>query len=106
MFDRIGSVSLGRPCCVREEESVISVSLRLYYMTKTISYKNHPSSFDLDLPLEVDDEYWIPNDPSQPAFKQPTGKPSIISGFVSFLKITHILAYAMRTIVSPSNCKI
>lgn len=56
-------------------------------------------SFDLELPLEVDDEYWTPSDPSQPVFKQPAGKPSMISGFISMLKLTQIMAHALRTIV-------
>lgn len=58
--------------------------------------------FDLDFPLEVDDEYWIPSDPSQSAFKQPEGKPSIVSGFICMLKISQIKAHALRTIVSYS----
>ncbi|EJD02602.1 uncharacterized protein FOMMEDRAFT_84516, partial [Fomitiporia mediterranea MF3/22] len=82
LFDRIGAASLGRPCCVREED------------------------FDLDLPLEVDDEYWIPNDPSQPAFKQPPGKPSMVSGFVSMLKLTQIMAHALRTIYCIDKSKV
>ena len=59
-------------------------------------------SFDLDYPLEVDDEYWVPSDPSQPAFVQPEGKPSTISFFVSMLKLTQIKAHCLRTLVSIS----
>ena len=55
-------------------------------------------SYDLDLPLDVDDEYWFPEDPSQ-AFQQPPGKPSKISYFISTLKLNTILARALRTIV-------
>ena len=57
------------------------------------------SSFDLELPLEVDDDYWEHPDASQ-AFKQPPGMPSSISFFNCFLKLTQILAFALRTIVS------
>jgi len=50
-------------------------------------------SFDLDLPLEVDDEYW------DDGFVQPEGKPSSIAYFNSYLGLMDILAYAMRWIV-------
>ena len=56
-------------------------------------------SFDLDLPVECDDEYWSPTDPKD-AFKQPPGKPSKMSFFIAFLKLSQILAFALRTIVS------
>ena len=61
----------------------------------------HASSFDLDLPLEVDDEFWEHPDPAK-AFKQPPGVPSTLSYFNSFLKLNQILAFALRTIVSRS----
>jgi hypothetical protein len=56
-------------------------------------------SFDLDLPTECDDEYWSPQDPGD-AFKQPPGKPSKMSYFIAYLKLSQILAFALRTIVS------
>lgn len=54
--------------------------------------------FDAELPLEVDDEYWETEDPEK-AFQQPSGKPSKIAAFNSHLRLTKIVAYAMRTIV-------
>ena len=60
---------------------------------------NLNSSFDLDLPAECDDEYWSPSDPKE-AFKQPPGKPSKMSYFIAYLKLSQILAFALRTIVS------
>ncbi|THH02715.1 hypothetical protein EW145_g6716 [Phellinidium pouzarii] len=54
--------------------------------------------FDLDLPLEVDDDYWKSGDSYQTAFTQPIGNPSVVSGFVSLLKLTQIMAHALRTI--------
>lgn len=57
-------------------------------------------SFDLDLPVECDDQYWTHPDPDK-AFKQPVGKPSYMSYFISFLKLNQILAFALRTIVRP-----
>ena len=53
-------------------------------------------SFDLDLPLECDDEYW------EHGFQQPEDKPSSISFFNCYLRLIDILAYAMRLIVSAS----
>ena len=67
-------------------------------------------SFDLDLPVECDDEYWSPADPKD-AFKQPAGKPSKMSFFIAYLKLSQILAFALRTIVSSvtlcytANCR-
>ncbi|KAG1729861.1 fungal-specific transcription factor domain-containing protein [Suillus paluster] len=63
------------------------------------------SSFDLDLPVECDDEYWEHPDPDQ-MFKQPADKPSLVSHFVNFLKLNHILAFALRTIYSINKLKV
>ncbi|OAX39998.1 hypothetical protein K503DRAFT_715433 [Rhizopogon vinicolor AM-OR11-026] len=81
LYDRIGSAALGRPCCSGEED------------------------FDVDLPLEVDDEYWEPEDPDK-AFQQPPGKPSKIAAFNSYLKLTKISAYALRTIYALDRSKL
>lgn len=81
LYDRIGSAALGRPCCSGEED------------------------FDVDLPLEVDDEYWETKDPEK-AFQQPPGKPSKIAGFNSYLKLTKISAYALRTIYALDRSKL
>ncbi|TBU33907.1 fungal-specific transcription factor domain-containing protein [Dichomitus squalens] len=79
-FDRIGSMLIGRPCCSREED------------------------LDLDLPLEVDDEYWENEDPEL-AFRQPEGKPSLVSGFVQWIKLSHVVAYALKTLYTPGKAK-
>lgn len=55
-------------------------------------------SFDVDLPLEVDDEYWETEDP-QKAFQQPPGKPAKVAAFNSYLRLTKIAAYALRKLV-------
>lgn len=81
VLDRSMSSSLGRPCAIQEED------------------------FDLDLPTECDDEYWVHPDPEQ-AFKQPAGKPSVMSYFICFLKLNQILAFALRTIYSINKSKI
>ncbi|KAG1887099.1 fungal-specific transcription factor domain-containing protein [Suillus subluteus] len=80
-LDRLVSSSLGRPCAIQDED------------------------FDLDMPLECDDDYWEHPDPDQ-MFKQPPGKPSLVSYFVNVLKLNHILAFALRTIYSINKLKI
>ncbi|KAF9479050.1 hypothetical protein BDN70DRAFT_985124 [Pholiota conissans] len=67
-LDRHISSFSGRPCALQEED------------------------FDLDLPLECDDEYW------EHGFKQPPDKPSSIAFFNCYLGLIDILAYAMRLI--------
>ena len=61
------------------------------------------TSFDVDLPKEVDDEYWENEHEPEQAFKQPAGKPSLLSYFVSLIKLIQILAIVLRTIVSPTH---
>ena len=58
-------------------------------------------SFDLDFPLDVDDEYWENDDPEK-AFKQPPDIPSTMSFFISCLKLSQIKSLTLRTIVSYS----
>ncbi|KAI0752266.1 transcription factor domain-containing protein [Irpex lacteus] len=74
-IDRAICQGLGKSCCIQEED------------------------YDVGLPLDVDDEYWYPEDPKL-AFQQPPGKPSKVSYFISCLKLYQILARALRTIVS------
>ena len=59
-------------------------------------------SFDVELPLECDDEYWINEDPEL-TFKQPPGKPSTISFFNCNIRLNQIHAFALRTIVRCSD---
>jgi hypothetical protein len=96
VFDRFGSVHLGRPCCTREAEYVISISL-LLSLSQLIS-----NSFDLELPVEVDDEYWENNNPTL-AFQQPPGKPALVTAFNFLIKLTQIIAFALRTIVNRAS---
>lgn len=70
---------------------------------RTISFFYHiPTltdiSFDIDLPIECDDEYWEAATPEQ-CFKQPPGKPSRITAFNLLLKLNRILSFSLRTIV-------
>ncbi|KAF9268935.1 hypothetical protein L218DRAFT_954359 [Marasmius fiardii PR-910] len=72
-LDRVTSAALGRPCSIDEE------------------------NFDLDPPLDVDDEYWENNDPFL-AFQQPAGKPSGVTSFILWLSLTDIIAFALQTL--------
>jgi len=56
-------------------------------------------SFDLDLPVDCDDEYWDHPDPEK-RFKQPPNKPSSVTSFIFFIKLQQVLAFSLRTIVS------
>ncbi|PCH43649.1 hypothetical protein WOLCODRAFT_138497 [Wolfiporia cocos MD-104 SS10] len=80
VIDRLGSVLVGRPCCAREED------------------------FDLDWPLEVDDEYWENEDPHL-AFQQPEGKPAIVTAFVYWAKLSRISAFVLRTLYALGRSK-
>ena len=59
-------------------------------------------SYDLDLPLEVDDEYWETSNPAE-AFKQPLGVPSEASAFRWFIKIGWIMNFTHKTLVSITS---
>ncbi|CAA7260660.1 unnamed protein product [Cyclocybe aegerita] len=54
----------------------------------------HDEDFDLEMPIECDDEYW------DTGFEQPEGKPSSISFFNNYIRLMDILEFAMRTIYS------
>ncbi|KAF9493319.1 hypothetical protein BDN71DRAFT_1570031 [Pleurotus eryngii] len=80
-MDRVISTILGRPVAIQDED------------------------FDLDLPMEVDDEYWEHPDPNQ-AFKQPPNKPSLVTFFNCYLRLNQVLGIALRTIYSINKSKI
>ncbi|KIP05402.1 hypothetical protein PHLGIDRAFT_60579, partial [Phlebiopsis gigantea 11061_1 CR5-6] len=80
-IDRFISSALGRPCAIHDED------------------------FDLEMPIECDDEYWVTGDPDT-AFKQPPGKPSVVASFNCLLRLNQILAFALRTIYSINKSKV
>ncbi|KAJ3513961.1 hypothetical protein NLJ89_g2653 [Agrocybe chaxingu] len=75
-IDRIVSTSVGRPCAIYDED------------------------FDLDLPIDCDDEYWEHPDP-QKRFKQPLDKPTTMIGFLLLLKLMYILNCCHRGFYAP-----
>lgn len=74
-------------------------------MLRLLSFKciYQSSSFDLDFPIECDDEYWEHPDPAK-RFRQPPNKPSYVTGFVTLLKLNQVLTIILRTIVSSIYC--
>lgn len=58
-------------------------------------------SFDIDFPVECDDEYWDHPDPKL-RFKQPPNKPSSATAFILYIKVLKILGSSLRTIVCQS----
>ncbi|KAJ7578642.1 fungal-specific transcription factor domain-containing protein [Mycena floridula] len=51
--------------------------------------------FDVDLPIECDDEYWEHPDPAK-AFQQPVDKPSKVTSFICFIQLMDLMATAVR----------
>ncbi|TFK49562.1 hypothetical protein OE88DRAFT_1726802 [Heliocybe sulcata] len=80
-LDRVYSSVLGRPCAIQEED------------------------FDLDTPVECDDEFWDPPEPDK-AFRQPPDRPSKIAAFNCYLKLNQLLAVALRTIYCINKSKV
>ncbi|KAJ7483882.1 fungal-specific transcription factor domain-containing protein [Mycena galericulata] len=78
--DRHLSSALGRPCTTQYED------------------------FDLELPIECDDEFWEPDDPAQ-AFKQPAGRPSRIKSFNCMIRLNNILAFSLKMLYSLTKTK-
>ncbi|KAJ6561977.1 fungal-specific transcription factor domain-containing protein [Mycena capillaripes] len=60
----------------------------------------HVEDYDVELPLEVDDEYW------DQGFSQPPGKPSQLSYFVCHLRLCEILGDAMRRLYGSKKTKV
>ncbi|KAF8829082.1 hypothetical protein HHX47_DHR3000888 [Lentinula edodes] len=65
----------------------------------------HDEDIDADLPIQCDDEYWENTNQSL-AFKQPAGKPSVITAFVSYLRLCDILDFALRTLYSTKKSQL
>ncbi|KAJ7758567.1 fungal-specific transcription factor domain-containing protein [Mycena maculata] len=59
----------------------------------------HIEDFDVEPPLEVDDEYW------ERGFAQPLGKPSTLSFFVYLSRLCEILGDALRRLYASKKWK-
>ncbi|KAJ7137427.1 hypothetical protein C8R43DRAFT_848774, partial [Mycena crocata] len=60
--------------------------------------------YNVGLPLPVDEEYWENPDPEQ-AFKQPPGKPSLITYFVHLIRLCQLLDSTIRWLYASDNTK-
>ncbi|KAJ7021461.1 hypothetical protein C8F04DRAFT_267477 [Mycena alexandri] len=92
----------------RFEDKVLSEQWKRVYWslicidTLASSFSGRPRAttsddYNIDYPIECDDEYWQPSDPAM-AFKQPLGKPSVTSYAIVFFKLVEIIGMAQRTI--------
>ncbi|KAJ6482780.1 fungal-specific transcription factor domain-containing protein [Mycena sanguinolenta] len=75
-LDRVTSAEMGRTCALQYDD------------------------FDVDLPLEVDDEYW--EHPTHP-FQQPSGVPSRVAFFNTLMRLNHILGFCLLGLYSSSK---
>ncbi|KAF8210525.1 fungal-specific transcription factor domain-containing protein [Mycena galopus ATCC 62051] len=65
----------------------------------------HVEDYDVELPIEVDDEYWDHPDPEQ-RFKQPPGKPSVITFFVCHIRLCEILGSTLRRLYASNKSRV
>ncbi|KAH9052246.1 fungal-specific transcription factor domain-containing protein [Lactarius vividus] len=72
-LDRMQCVALGRPCATKEDD------------------------FNAEYPLEVDDDFWE-NDNPRLAFVQPSHKPSAVTAFNLWLRLTDFAASTLRSL--------
>ncbi|KAJ7578637.1 fungal-specific transcription factor domain-containing protein [Mycena floridula] len=79
-MDTFSSSVMGRPCMICRED------------------------FDVDLPIECDDEYWEHPDPAQ-AFHQPVDRPSKVTAFICFIHIMDLMATALRKLYCISKAR-
>lgn len=63
---------------------------------------NHLVSFDIDLPVECDDEFWE----GEPSFQQPKDRPSKLSFACHMLRLYQILGVVLRSIVSLAHIRV
>ncbi|KIK66034.1 hypothetical protein GYMLUDRAFT_158408 [Collybiopsis luxurians FD-317 M1] len=72
-LDLFASAVLGRPSCMKEDD------------------------FDVDLPLECDDEFWDPADP-QRVSDRPQGDSSTMTYWICYIKLMKILGAVLRAV--------
>ncbi|KAF7358442.1 Zn(2)-C6 fungal-type domain-containing protein [Mycena venus] len=64
----------------------------------------HVEDYDIELPLDVDDEYWEHSDPEQ-AFKQPPGKPALLAYFNCHIRLNEILGSTLRLMYGSNKSR-
>ncbi|KAJ7673839.1 fungal-specific transcription factor domain-containing protein [Mycena polygramma] len=78
-LDRLLSSNMGRTCAVQYDD------------------------FDIDLPIECDDEYW--EHPTHP-FQQPLGIPSRVTFFNMLIRLYHILAFSLKILYGLNKVRV
>ncbi|KAJ6522868.1 fungal-specific transcription factor domain-containing protein [Mycena capillaripes] len=78
-LDRNSSSNMGRTCAI------------------------HYDDFDIDLPIECDDEYW--EHPTHP-FQQPAGVPSRVTFFNTLIGLHHILAFSLQILYGLNKMRV
>ncbi|KAF9039665.1 hypothetical protein BDZ89DRAFT_1060808 [Hymenopellis radicata] len=73
VLDRNVGLYHGRPCQLREED------------------------YDVEYPIACDDEYWETGNPKTD-FKQPPEKPAKMEAFIAYIKLSHIISFALQTL--------
>ena len=94
-LDRNLSAILGRNCAMPDEECVDS---RL-----GIHLAQRICSFDIRYPMDVDDEYWYNPERPEESWKQPADKPSKVTCFIQYIKLSRITEVAIRTIYGTNK---
>ncbi len=61
-------------------------------------------SFDVELPIDCDDEYWETGNPDTD-FKQPPGRLSHLGAFLHHLRLSTVISFAMRTLYGIRKSK-
>ncbi|VDB92530.1 unnamed protein product [Peniophora sp. CBMAI 1063] len=82
LVDRRLSVLMGRSCAIQEED------------------------FDLDFPLDMDDEYMYDLASHEPEFRQRPRQISRVTHFICLLKLNQIMGYTLRTIYSINKSRV
>jgi hypothetical protein len=82
----------------RPEDHLRCAKLSKSYYSPHLSLSDVLISFDVEFPIECDDEYWETNDPAL-AFKQPPGIPSKLSYFIHTTRLRQIQMKAIRSLV-------
>lgn len=77
---------------------------RVGQLIRMIQHLINLFSFDVEFPVECDEEYWETDNPKA-AFKQPPGIPSQMSYMIAMIRLTEILAFTLRTLYSTKKSK-
>lgn len=81
-LDRECAASLGRPIMLQDED------------------------IDVEIPIEIDDEYLFRTPDAEPLPKQPADKPALISGFLCSLRLDEIVGRTLKTVYALHKTKI